>query len=1421
MHVYNSQRLKGMTTGSLPTFVDVKNNFQSSMIEEDNWLYQSQRMGRRVVLMGDETWADLFPGAFHQSYTYPPHNVKDLHSVDDGCIEHLMPTLESAEYDILISHFAGLDHAGHRYKADHPVLGKKLDQMNDVLEEVLQYVQTRYGNEDDKGTPFTTEAVRNVSKDTGDTSDYLHGVEDEDGDGVQDGGENEDVLVLVMGDHGMTESGNHGGTSAQETDAGLFVYSSKPIFEGSLTMRVPSREKWRAADLQAGVEHVDVAQINLVPTLSLLMGLPIPFGNLGSIIPEFFLSSPSSHLSKPKSAKQSSASYYSPPSAAATLAAVATSASPVPNRSLTAQLDRVLRLSVLARALHFNVAQMHRYISEYSTHSSTFSATELAQFSVLYRKIQHMYADIIIRSDDDGEESGDSHQDKGNSGRTQSWKWGGENHRSKTEKRGESTGEREVVVEEEAFLNELSTLVALSLDDSQTASLQSALKYHHHHRSSSESSESSILSVLTKELARTDAQYRSLIQAQQQYLDNLLELCREKWTVFDLHSMISGIAILVVTNVVIGALLLGYACNHRTGTQHLLWDESRSKQRCKIPCSGNSNTDDTRLANCGNAARQGRQACGCIEMSRTGHRINEINTTTNNDSKCSDKNNDPNDTTIDNSRNNGSSCCVQKHWTRGAWVHHLEKHLLRSQSLRMQRYRRINSLINGFSLLCFIVYAQGLFTNSFIVLEEYVVLFLLLSLWFTQLVLRIVQFLPTNQRQSEYKSDSGDEKSKRVRLGSGNTYDDEVDKVVGKEKARGWMALILIGGCVSLMARSYDEMTSSVDTLIGPHAVSPLDGALTILSLTAFPAAAMYSMHTLLASDRGAHPRHTKDTTIPSISIASGIAFRCIIPSLVWVSSLSTFLYWTLQPACIESMLMYNDADVTTVSGSLSSTSLSTSPSVYFSSLVTGVVRGITPTLVWLQRSTVIINYFPRIVYLNTALGLVSLVFLHIYTKRRHANNVNRRAGNAVPTTDSKTTTHAGYDISGGDDDCLLSQHHYYLHILLHRMLVLTSIIALIIGPILLVLGPKSSFVVLLWAVTVWAMHTSSLLPLCAICHSRGELEDLVQSSLSTLSPSLPSLVSTPSSLLSASLRSRARATAHRQGEYGDNSRQSNQSIHANALCNVFLPFLSAPGYLPRDKTSTTDDGNISDASYTRAVDQYNPLHTHEAVFSFFLTLLLFFATDHRNQFDALETTSAFVGFDEFNYYLGVSLVLLHTFSAPLLMFLAIPLLATARMYKCISQSVQCVGVVQAYVHKSPPSQACTHAGSTRARTKTAKSDSRANDRRNAHGRDDGPSTSSLFPLPSSSLIPASGILSTSSSPSIPNACALTSSVFVLPILLFVFFFSLRGMLSTINALIQRRHLMVWAIFAPKYIFDAATLLFLLMLSLVGLLFQL
>lgn len=37
--------------------------------------------GKKVIMMGDDTWLDLFPSQFAQTFPFPSFNVKDLHTV--------------------------------------------------------------------------------------------------------------------------------------------------------------------------------------------------------------------------------------------------------------------------------------------------------------------------------------------------------------------------------------------------------------------------------------------------------------------------------------------------------------------------------------------------------------------------------------------------------------------------------------------------------------------------------------------------------------------------------------------------------------------------------------------------------------------------------------------------------------------------------------------------------------------------------------------------------------------------------------------------------------------------------------------------------------------------------------------------------------------------------------------------------------------------------------------------------------------------------------------------------------------------------------------------------------------------------------------------------------------------------------------
>jgi len=43
----------------------------------------------------------------------------------------------------------------------------------------------------------------------------------------------EETVLFIFGDHGMTPTGDHGGETSLETDAALIVYSKKPLFDPS------------------------------------------------------------------------------------------------------------------------------------------------------------------------------------------------------------------------------------------------------------------------------------------------------------------------------------------------------------------------------------------------------------------------------------------------------------------------------------------------------------------------------------------------------------------------------------------------------------------------------------------------------------------------------------------------------------------------------------------------------------------------------------------------------------------------------------------------------------------------------------------------------------------------------------------------------------------------------------------------------------------------------------------------------------------------------------------------------------------------------------------------------------------------------------------------------------------------------------
>lgn len=87
------------------------------------------------------------------------------------------------------------------------------------------------------------------------------------------------TLLVLCGDHGMNDAGNHGGSAPGETSPALVFMSPKlqSISQG-LECPLAVAEEYRY--------YTVVEQSDIVPTLAGLLGFPVPLNNLGVFVPD-------------------------------------------------------------------------------------------------------------------------------------------------------------------------------------------------------------------------------------------------------------------------------------------------------------------------------------------------------------------------------------------------------------------------------------------------------------------------------------------------------------------------------------------------------------------------------------------------------------------------------------------------------------------------------------------------------------------------------------------------------------------------------------------------------------------------------------------------------------------------------------------------------------------------------------------------------------------------------------------------------------------------------------------------------------------------------------------------------------------------------------------------------------------------------
>ncbi|XP_027692473.1 GPI ethanolamine phosphate transferase 2-like isoform X1 [Vombatus ursinus] len=218
-------RIKALMTGSIPGFIDAVMNFNSPVLLEDNLIGQAKAAGKRIIFYGDDTWIKLFPKHFVEYDGTTSFFVSDFREVDDNVTRHLDNVLKREDWDMLILHYLGLDHIGHITGPHSPMIGPKLKEMDYILKKIHISLLSK---EREASLPH---------------------------------------LLVLCGDHGMSETGGHGASSVEEVSTPLILISS--AFQRKSGNFQPPKH---------------VQQTDLAATLAVGLGLPIPKNSVGSLL---------------------------------------------------------------------------------------------------------------------------------------------------------------------------------------------------------------------------------------------------------------------------------------------------------------------------------------------------------------------------------------------------------------------------------------------------------------------------------------------------------------------------------------------------------------------------------------------------------------------------------------------------------------------------------------------------------------------------------------------------------------------------------------------------------------------------------------------------------------------------------------------------------------------------------------------------------------------------------------------------------------------------------------------------------------------------------------------------------------------------------------------------------------------------------
>jgi len=127
--------VRALGTGVNPRPTHAIHNFRSPPVRGDSLFRRIHRSGRRIVLIGDHIWVDLYRNTVRQSHPQPDLGIHDVYRTDRAAFKDARRLLPG-RWDLVVLHVVGSDHAAHKERSVRGLYRRKLADYDRLIPEL-------------------------------------------------------------------------------------------------------------------------------------------------------------------------------------------------------------------------------------------------------------------------------------------------------------------------------------------------------------------------------------------------------------------------------------------------------------------------------------------------------------------------------------------------------------------------------------------------------------------------------------------------------------------------------------------------------------------------------------------------------------------------------------------------------------------------------------------------------------------------------------------------------------------------------------------------------------------------------------------------------------------------------------------------------------------------------------------------------------------------------------------------------------------------------------------------------------------------------------------------------------------------------------------------------------------------------------